>query len=126
MVNAIAKLHARRKEIVQALLAIRSLERGALSEQYFTRPGLPGQPSVKRGPYYVISRWEEGRNRSRRIKREAVSQVRKDLENHERFMALCKELEELTRQLGVLEREGAASQEAVKKGRKSRSSRTRK
>ena len=124
MRNAVSKLQARREEVVQELLAIRSLEAGALSEQYYTRPGPPGKPQVKQGPYYVLSRWVAGRNRSRRVKGGEVAQVRRDLANHERFTALCYELEELTRQLGVQQREADASEEALKKGRKSRSSKT--
>ena len=126
MDNAISKIHARRKEVVRELLDIHSLERGALSEQYFTRSGPAGQARGKRGPYFVLSRWEDGRNRSRRVKREEVAQVQEDLANHERFMALCHQLEDLTRQLGVLEREARASEEALKKKLKSRSSRARK
>lgn len=99
MDNAISKMQLRRKEVVRELLGIRSLERGALSEQYFTRSGPPGQPPAKRGPYFVLSRWEDGRNRSRRVKRKEVAQVRQDLVNYERFMTLCHELEDLTRQL---------------------------
>ena len=125
MDNAISKVLVRRQEVVQKLLELRCLERGALSEQYVTRSGPPGQPAVKRGPYFVLSRWEDGRNRSRRVKREEVAQVRQDLANYESFMALCHELEDLTRQLGVLERKAAASEEAIKKGLKSRSNRVR-
>lgn len=117
MNNAIAHVRARREQIAEELLAIRSLERGALSEQYVPRPGAAGQ----RGPYYVLSRWHEGRNHSRRVKRSDVSRVRRDLANHERFVRLCRELEDLTCSLGRLEREqAAASDEAEKKGLMSR------
>jgi len=126
MKNTLREVQARREQIVQELLAIRSLECGALSEQYYTRRGAPGKAPQRQGPYYVLSRWEDGRNRSRRVKRKEVDRVRQDLAHHEQFMALCHELEELTRQLGALEREAATEKEAVKKGLKSRSKRVRK
>lgn len=121
MRNAILRVLARREEIVEELLAIRSLERGALSEQYVARPGESGEPAGRLGPYYVLSHWREGRNQSRRVPRPEVNRVRRDLANYERFAQLCRELEELTCRLGQLEREeGAASDEAGKNGLKSR------
>ena len=120
------KVQARREELVSELLGIRSLVRGALSEQFLKVPQKGQAEPALRGPYYVLSRSKEGQTRSRRVKKGEVERVREDVRNYKRFETLCAELAELTERLGELEREAAASEEAVKKGLKSRSNRAKK
>lgn len=117
-------LERRRRELVDAMLSIRSMCGGKISEQFLQVHHKGKKQPVERGPYYVLSCWKEGRNQSRRIRSEALEEIRADLANHERFVALCREFEELTERLGALEREEAAEMEAVKKGLNSRSRRS--
>ena len=120
---SISSVQKQRAVIAQELLAIRSLRPGNINEQYVraTRAGRP----VTRGPYPVLC-WREGKKvLSERLSTpEQVAQAQQDVANHKRFKNLCRELESLTRQLGKAERQEAASQEAAKKGLKSRSKKT--
>lgn len=115
------ELEARRLELVNELLGIRSLVRGALSEQFLRVPQKGQAEPALRGPYFVLSRSVRGRTKSERVKQKEVARVREDVENHKRFAALCDELAEVTERLGALERQASASEEALKKGLKSRS-----
>lgn len=123
----IPTIESRRHTIVEQMLAMRSMRPGSVSEQYLTRKKQGTQQSAKFGPYYVWCRYNGERYVSKRLHSpEEVAQAYQDVANHKRFIALCKELEELTERLGELERQQAASDEAVKKGLKSRSRKARK
>ena len=117
----IEHLEFRRREVLQQMDAIRSMERAALSEQMLRVKHQGRKEPVLRGPYYVLSWWAAGKSHSRRVPQAEVEQVRRDVANHERFAELCKEFEELTVQLGRLEREEDASGEVLKKKPKPRS-----
>jgi len=119
-------LERRREELVEGMLAIGSMCRGTISEQFVKVHHKGKKEPVERGPYYVLSCWKEGRNQSRRIPPDELERTRADLANHERFLGLCREFEEVTEQLGQLTREGSGAAERLKKGLKSRSSRARK
>ena len=120
---SISSMQKRRAAITQELLAIRSLRPGNINEQY-VRAMRAGEP-VSRGPYPVLC-WREGKKvLSERLSTpEQLAQAQQDVANHKHFKNLCKEFESLTRQLGEAERQEAASEEAVKKGLKSRSRKT--
>jgi len=120
--NPIVQIERRRDELLQEMAAIRSLERATLSKQMLRVKHKGKKEPVLRGPYYVLARWEDGRTRSRRVRPEELERLQRDVDNHERFMALCEEFMELTQRLGELEREENAEQERLKKGLKSRSS----
>jgi hypothetical protein len=124
--NSVTEIEARRKELLAEMDAIRSLERATLTEQMLAVKHKENPVPVMRGPYYLLARWENGKTRSRRVSGEELERVRQDVTNHQRFRALCKEFEELTERLGQLERQAGASEEALKRGLKSRSSRARK
>ena len=120
---SITQIEQRRKQILDHMARIRSLERACLTEQMLPVKHRGRAEPVLRGPYYVLARWENGKTRSRRVRADELKRVRQDVANRERFLALCEEFMELTERLGKLEREEAAWDEAVKKGLKSRSSR---
>ncbi len=124
--DTIGQIERRRQTILKEMDGIRSMERASLKEQMLPIKHKGEQEPVLRGPYYVLARWVAGKTRSRRVGREELEQVKRDVANHKRFMGLCKEFEELTERLGQLERQAAASQEGIKKKPKSRSKRTRK
>jgi len=118
----IQTLEARRRSILQAVESIRSMRRGTIAEQYLEGKRKGRSLPTRRGPYYVLARWENGKTVSQRLRTpEALAEARQDVANHEHFVALCKDYEQATEALGVLERQGAASDEALKKGLKSRS-----
>ena len=125
--NKLQQIETQRKSIVEELLAIRSLRKGSVNEQWFPVVRDGEKTEELRGPYYVHSYKVGKKTVSERLKDDAaLKQARAGADNCRRFKTLCGELEGLTRQLGELERQDEAGEEAVKKGLKSRSSRARK
>lgn len=123
--STIAEIQARRSGIARELLDIRSMRKGSINEQYFPVVEDGKKTGKKRGPYFVHTYKEGKKTVSARLKTgAALDQAREDADNYRRFRDLCAEFEQLTERLGRLEREGSASEEALKKGLKSRSSRT--
>jgi hypothetical protein len=60
---------------------------------------------VHQGPYYVLSRREEEKTVSRRLRSSVeLDQARRDVAEYKRFLGLCQEFERLTARLGELER----------------------
>jgi hypothetical protein len=120
-------LQARRETLLEQMRSTRSMKRGTLSirPEKVHRKGR--KEPVLLGPYPLFVRREGKRTVGRRLgSPQEVAQVREDIAAYDRFMALCKEFAEVTEALGDLERAEAASDEAVKKGRWSRSNRVRK
>lgn len=125
--NAIAQVQTRRSEVVQKMLAIRSMQKGTVNEQFFPVVKEGKKTGERRGPYHVHTYKKGKKTVSKRLKtKDAVDLTCADTANYRRFRDLCAEFEELTEDLGRLEREAGASEEALKKGLYSRSSRTRK
>ena len=124
--NGIGQIEDRRNQIIEEMARIRSLERATLTKQMLRVKHKGKRKPVLRGPYYVLARWENGKTRSRRVRGEELERLKRDVANHERFMALCEEFMDLTQRLGELERDEAASVQAVKKGLKWPSSRAKK
>ena len=115
----------RRKEIAEQLVAMRALRKGSLNKQWFPVMREGKKTKQLRGPYYVWTYKAGKKTVSLRLHGQAqVQQAQRDAANYRRFRQLCKELEELTQELGELERGAAASQEALKKGLKSRPKQT--
>lgn len=107
------------------MLSIRSMCRGTISEQFVRAHHVGKKVPVERGPYYVLSCWKGGRNQSRRIPAGELDRTRADLANHARFRALCRDFEEVTEGLGAVQREERADMERLRRGLRSRSSKTR-
>ena len=125
--HSLHAIETRREDITQELLTIRSMLKGTVNEQFFPVVRDGKQTDELRGPYAVHSCKIDGKTVSRRLKgKAALQQAREGTANYRRFRALCDEFEGLTEQLGQLEREAGASEEALKKGLKSPSSNTRK
>lgn len=124
--NGITHIETRRREVLAQMESIRSVERATLKEQMLPVKHKDKDKPVLRGPYAVLVRSVNGKTKSRRVPSGELPQVRQDAENHKRLKALMEEFTVLTERLGQLEREQAASEEAVKKGVKSPSNKTRK
>lgn len=121
--DRIEELDAKRDAILGELRSIRSMKRGTVNEQflYILHKGL--EHPVKRGPYYVLSRYEPAQKKTlswRLTTPEELEQARRDVAAHKRYIALCEEFEHLTERLGELER-GAAEFGGEKKRRRLRS-----
>ena len=125
--SRIQRLESRRKEMLQELDTIRSLRKGSLNEQWFPIVRNGKKTKELRGPYYVWSYKIGKKTVSERLKDDSgVVLARQDAANHRRFKELCGELEEIIAELGEAERDEAVSEERLKKGLKSRSSRAEK
>ena len=103
--KSIRELEARRDAILEEMRSIRSMRRGTINEQ-FLKVRLKGKEQpLLRGPYYVFSRREGNKTVSKRLSSPAkLQRVKKEVEVHKRFVALCKEFEVLTQRLGELDR----------------------
>ena len=71
------------------------MEFGSLAEEYREAAG-GGAETVLNGPYYKHQKWEEGRNRSRRVPAEEANALREAVEGRQRFESLSAEFVELT------------------------------
>ena len=124
--NQLKEIETRREQILEQLRQIRSLQRGTINQQYLKVPHKGKPQPVLRGPYYVLSRNEQGKTISRRLSSlTELEQAQRDLAAHRQFSELCREYEQLTERLGELER-AATGESPEKKRRRSPSSRTRK
>lgn len=119
--QTIQELERQRAQVLQQMQAIDSMKRGTITEQYvpILRGGKP--TGHRRGPYYVFSRREGNRTVSQRLRSsQELRQAQQDVAAHQRFVALCKQFEELTERLSELRR-GQLDHEREKKQRRSRS-----
>ena len=124
--NSICTIEQRRETILNEMRALRSLCPASLSEQMLPVKHKGKKEPVLRGPYFVLSHRQEGKTHSRRVRADELEQVQMDVANHKRFVTLSKEFEELTQQLGEMERALETDLEALKKKPKSPSNKTKK
>jgi hypothetical protein len=124
--DTVQQLEAQRNAILEEMRSIRSMRRGTINEQYF-KTRLKGRKGmVHQGPYYVLSRREEKKTVSRRLRSAAeLEEARKGVAEYKRFMGLCQEFERLTARLGEMER-GEQDLAQEKKRLRSPSNRTEK
>jgi hypothetical protein len=115
-------LEEKRERVLEQMRALRSMRRGSVSEQYLKVRHKGKRKPVVRGPYWVYTWKEGGKTVGQRLSREEAARIKKDVEAHKKFVALCKEFETLTMRLGDVEVEGVLTPE--KKRPRSRSSRT--
>jgi hypothetical protein len=102
----VQELESKRDAVLQEMRAIRSMQRGTINEQFLKVHHRGIKEAKNCGPYYVLSRHEprSGKTRSRRLTSlEEVEQARKDIAAYQRFVALCREFQDLTETLGELE-----------------------
>lgn len=117
--NTPQDLEARRNALLEQMRAIRSMERGTITEQYFRKSPPGDKKPTRQGPYFVFSRREGDRTVSRRLRSPAeLEQAQQDVQAYKDFLALCQEFVRLTEQLGHGERQGSEV-ERKKKRRKS-------
>jgi hypothetical protein len=87
--DTVQQLEARRNAILEEIRSIRSMRRGTINEQYF-KTRLKGRKGmVHQGPYYVLSRREEDKTVSKRLRSAvALEQARRDVAEYKRFVGL--------------------------------------
>ena len=104
--TTIQNLESKRDAVIQEMRSIRSMQRGTINEQFLKVHHRGIKEAKSCGPYYVLSRHEprSGKTRSRRLTSpEEVKQAREDIAAYQRFVALCREFQDLTETLGELE-----------------------
>ena len=121
------RIEQQRAETVRRMLAIGPARKGTINEQYVA-VFKDGQPTgAQRGPYWVLTTKKGGKTLSLRLKTpQEVARVRQEVANHQELTRLWHVFEELTEQLGAVQTQAAASEEALKKGLRSRSNKARK
>ena len=105
--DTIQQLETRRDAVLAEMKSIRSMKRGTINEQFLPVFHKRLKEPVRRGPYYVFSRYdaERGMTTSQRLTTpEQVEQARRDVAAHRWFVSLCQSFEQLTERLGELER----------------------
>ena len=117
----IGSVERRREQVLDAMRGIRAMRPGAVSEQVL-KIRLKGKKGpVERGPYFLWQYYEGGKPVRQRLKSpDAIERARNEVACHKRFLELCREFQELTGQLGQLEHDKDAADEAGKKSPKSR------
>lgn len=97
----------RQTEKVKGNLAVLGdLRPGSLSAQYNVC-GSPGcrckaTPPIKHGPYYQVSYTRKGKSSTKFVKKEDLSEVRKQLKNYERMKLLMERWIDLAMELSIL------------------------
>lgn len=111
--SLLQKLEQQRLNILDQIGKIRYMRRGTINEQYLRVPQKEKE-ALLRGPYYVLSRNEDGRTKSSRVNKTELEQVRQDIEAYKEFQKLSKEYVDVTEALAQQER-GVEDAERVKK-----------
>jgi len=92
----------KRESLLKQMGEIETMSRGNLSEEYRERH-VNGK-TVQRGPYYKYQVWEDGRNKSRRVKADEAQQLRQGIEGLDKFKKLSSEYIDATIELTEQER----------------------
>ncbi len=104
--DTVQQLERRRRAVLKEMDSIRSMRRGTVTEQYLKVPHKGQAAPSLCGPYYVRTTKRAGKTVSQRVPAGQVEQARADVAAHRRFVELCRQFEQLTEQLGQLERAG--------------------
>jgi len=115
--DPIQQIESRRLAVLENIKAIRSMRRGAITEQFFPVLRKGQKQAARRGPYYVFTRHQGSKTVSRRLTTpQALQQTREDIDAFKRFQALCREYEQITEKLGQLEQEPGLEKKRWKSG----------
>lgn len=116
-------LERRQNDILRELHSIRCMKKGSIVHQQWPAERSGKRPGTVYGPYPLLTWKEQGRTKSVRLKTpREVAWAEAAIENYRRFAELCREYEALAEQaaLGQRTAQDSASNEAEKKGIKSR------
>lgn len=119
--NTLEQIQQQREALVNQMLQITSACAGSINEQYLPKRKEGKPTGEKVGPYFVLTAKRKGRTVSKRLKGDkALHQTQVAIDNHHKLRRLMKEFEELTQQMGEITQQQSVSEEALKKGLKSR------
>ena len=85
--DTIKQVEAQREAVLKQMRAIRSMERGSITEQFLKVPHKGKKEPVLRGPYYVITRREGNKTVGYRLKAEDLERARGDVEAHKKELS---------------------------------------
>ncbi len=112
-INDAESWQARIQGIKQELGELGDMRPGSISEQYNVcgnptcRCKDPKEPK-KHGPYYQLSYSHQGKSTSEFVRKEAVSEVREQLDNYRTFKRLSKEWVDLSVKIARLRKKEAS------------------
>lgn len=116
--TSIQEIEARRDAILEEMRSLRSMRRGTINEQYFNVHRKGKKETIQQGPYYVLSRREGEKTVSKRLTSLSdLEQARREVAVRKKFVALCREFEQLTTRLGELERKEPDIEQEKKRSR---------
>jgi len=103
--KTIVEIEQAREAILEEMRSMRSMRKGSVSKQFLKVKHKDKIEPVLRGPYFVFTRKEGKKTVGYRLRaaKEQEAALR-DVAAHKRFVALCKQFEELTEKLGQMER----------------------
>jgi hypothetical protein len=114
----------RQESLLRELSQIHFMQKGTISHQRVPRSAKGTATKAMRGPYPILTWKQQGKTRSLRLRNEGeVAWAEQAVENHRRFVALCREYEELGEQLAQelrLSPNDPEMDNKLKKGLKSR------
>lgn len=87
----------KRDRIINEMQQIDRLRQGTISEQYY------GTGDNKKGPYYVLQGYTEGKHWSKRIPKDQINQVRKDIKAGIHLKELYQDFADITEQATLKE-----------------------
>ena len=126
MSMSMEQIMRRQNEVLEAMAQVRSMRRGNLSQQTYPHRAKRKNGKGAVGPYGLWQGTFGGKHFSKRVSGDEAQRVEKDIARRREFEVLCDEYVELSCQLAALKCENKDRDEALKKGLKSRSKKTRK
>lgn len=96
--KTIESIEKRREEIIEEIRNIPSMRRGTINEQYLKVPRKDKESSL-RGPYYVLTRKENGKTVSTRVRSHEFEEIKKETEAYKKFNQLSNEFAAITEEL---------------------------
>ena len=106
-----AKTQRKRDEILAQMSQIQRLRQGTISEQYY------GSGENRRGPYYVLQGYSDGKHWSKRVSADQIAQMRADIEAGAHFKDLCKAFAEITEQATIRDDQSCSKKNARKRNK---------
>ncbi|MHB1421554.1 MAG: DUF6788 family protein [Bacillota bacterium] len=101
--KTIESIEKRREEIIEEIKNINSMRKGTINEQYLKVPRKNMEASV-RGPYYVLTKKENGKTISIRIGINEVEEIQKETEEYKKYNYLTSEFAAITEELTEMKR----------------------
>ena len=96
--KTIESIVERRDEIIEEIRNLRSMRKGIINEQYLKVPHKSKEASLL-GPYYVLTKKQNCKTVSTRIKSNEYEEIKKETEAYKKFNQLSSEFVTITEEL---------------------------